>query len=424
MESIPPSYTPSLPTPSYSTELLPGEQTVEETRRWALRQARNGVFRRITDNITLVLRDQQLGSITPVYGKNGRVEGHISLRSSGGLTEVTLKVEVESFLKVAVLSYFPQYQLEGHLRLQPSVAAGLVPISVAFDSYSLWSSSSTEPCPMTLPFTIFFPSTFMDEGQPQPLPPSFEDKYATCSYTLSVVVSRPRRFLSSFPSSDTLVVSVCYRPRSRPHTPMLPSDVPFMTTLKSSPEEWYQGLSTMNATQSSNLTPVQCLLFIPSVQVYPLSETIPFHLQLRAPSSSLALFIGKSAPDHSLPVLLSGEITVRVYLLRQVVVKTSKEQRTSKQILGEGKLTYSAPHHSYRNLPLGEGIDCLDWDGELRYIEDVAVGSFATNPLSVRDFIVLSLQPLQPLKCPLIGLKHFHPVRLVTDPWLDHGVTF
>ncbi|KAG1825009.1 hypothetical protein EV424DRAFT_1471870 [Suillus variegatus] len=343
-----PSYSPSPPSPSYSTQLLPGEQTVEETRRRSPQALNTGVFRRITDSTTLVLIDQQPGSITPVYGRNGLVRGHISLR-----TITTL---------------------------------------VASDSYSLWSSSSTEPCPMTLPFTIFFPSTFMDR------------------------FSRPRRFLSSFRSSDCLVVPVCYHPRSRPHTPMLPSDVPFMTTVKSSPEEWHQVLSTMNATQSSRLTPVQCLLFIPSSQVYPLSETIPFHLQLRAPSSSLAPFIDKSAPKHGFPVLSSEEITIRVYVLRQVVVKIFDEQKSSNRIIGEGKLTYSSPlpdnHHSYRNVPLGEGIDY------------VTVGSFATNPLSVRDFIVLSLEPLEPLKCPLLASKHLHPIRLVTDPWSDHVVTW
>lgn len=414
MEAIPPSYTPSPPSPSYSpsppspsysTVLLPGEQTVEETRRQALQTQNTGVFRRITDSITLVLRDQRPGSITPVYGRNGLVRGHISLRSSEGLAEVTLK-------------------LEGYLRVETSGTTTTT--SVASDSYSLWSSSSTEPCPKTLPFTIFFPSTFMDGCQSRPLPPSFEDKRATsgtCSYTLSVVVSRPRRFLSSFRSNVCLVVPVYYHPRSRPHTPVLPSDVPFMTTVKSSPEEWHQVLSTMNATKTSGLAPVQCLLFIPSVQVYPLSETIPFHLQLRAPSSSLDQFVEKSTP-----VLPSGEISIRVYLLRQVVCKAFEEHRSSNRILGEGKLTYSAPlpenHHSYRNVPLGEGIDCLDWDGELRCTEDVTVASFATNPLSVRDFIVLSLEPLQPMSCPLLASKHCHPIRLVTDPWSDHAVTW
>jgi hypothetical protein len=101
-----PSYTPSPPSPSYSTELLPGEQTVEETRRTGSQYQNTGVFRRITDNITLVLRDQRPGSITPVYGRNGLIRGHISLRSSEGLTDVTLKVWVTPFSPVFVFSYF------------------------------------------------------------------------------------------------------------------------------------------------------------------------------------------------------------------------------------------------------------------------------------------------------------------------------
>ena len=92
MESIPPSYSPSPPSPSYSTQLLPGEQTVEETRLAGSQTQNTGVFRRITDSITLVLRDQQPGGIQPVYGRNGLIRGHISLRSTEALTDVTLKV--------------------------------------------------------------------------------------------------------------------------------------------------------------------------------------------------------------------------------------------------------------------------------------------------------------------------------------------
>lgn len=74
---------------------------MEETRRAGL-QTHTGVFRRITDDITLVLRDQQPGSIKPVYGRNGLIRGHISLRSSVGLTDVTLKV----WLRLSSRFYF------------------------------------------------------------------------------------------------------------------------------------------------------------------------------------------------------------------------------------------------------------------------------------------------------------------------------
>ncbi|KAJ8597652.1 hypothetical protein M405DRAFT_723676 [Rhizopogon salebrosus TDB-379] len=404
-----PSYTPSSPSPSYSTELLPEEQTVEATRRAGSQYQNTGVFRRIADNITLVLRDQRPGSITPVYGRNGPIRGHISLRSSEGLTDVSLK-------------------FEGHLRVNTSRTA--LTTSMAAASYSLWNSSSDEPCPKTLPFMISVPPTFVESDQSRPLPPSFEDKHdkATCSYTLSVVVSKPRRFLASFRSSDSLVVPIRYYPRCRPRTPMLPSDAPFLATVKTSPEEWRQVLCTMNATQRSRLAPVQCLLFIPSIQTYALSDTIPFHLQLRGPPSALAPFLEKTQSDRSRSSSSSGEISIRVYLLRQLVLKAYDDNKiASNQILGEAKLMYSGPlpenHHSYRNHPLCEGIDYLDWDGELRCLENDTVGSFTTPTLSVRDYIVLSLDPLEPLKCPLIATKHYHPIRWVTDPWSDRALT-
>lgn len=58
----------------------------------------------------------------------------------------------------------------------------------------------------------------------------------------------------------SLVVPIWYHPRSRPHSPLLPSDVPFLVTVKTSPEEWRQVLCTMNATKRSGLAPVQCLV--------------------------------------------------------------------------------------------------------------------------------------------------------------------
>jgi len=118
---------------------------------------------------------------------------------------------------------------------------------------------------------------------------------------------------------------------------------------------------------------------------------------LRGPSSSLAPFLEKASPDHSVSSASSGEISIRVYLLRQVVVKVFDEQKTvSNQILGEAKIRYSSPlprnHHSYRNHPLGEGIDCLDWDGELRSGEGGTVASFVTDKVAVR----VRLEPLSP----------------------------
>jgi hypothetical protein len=80
----------------------------------------------------------------------------------------------------------------------------------------------------------------------------------------------------------------------------------------------------------------------------------------------------------------------------------------------------------------------LDWEGEVRCNDDVVVGSFnigrlvvkvctATCPdgicvltsLLYQDFIVLTLTPPNPENSPLMEHQHAHPIRLVTDPWVD-----
>jgi hypothetical protein len=51
-----------------------------------------------------------------------------------------------------------------------------------------------------------------------------------------------------------------YRPQSRPHLPMLPIDLPFMSTVKSSPEEWHEAMCTVPMTQGSGLAHADCLV--------------------------------------------------------------------------------------------------------------------------------------------------------------------
>ena len=44
------------------------------------------------------------------------------------------------------------------------------------------------------------------------------------------------------------------------------------------------------------MAPIDCHLFIPSVQIYAVSDTIPLHLQLRAPLKSLRAFMSTGTP--------------------------------------------------------------------------------------------------------------------------------
>ncbi|KAH0832000.1 hypothetical protein J3R83DRAFT_12903 [Lanmaoa asiatica] len=385
-DTLPP-YTPSTPSPRYSCGLLPGEQTVESTRRTSSRPP-TGVYRRITDRLTVVLRDQHPGSVYPIYGRSGVIQGNVILSNSDtdDLTSVILKVNVNPY--IFTVGFLMIFQLEGHFLLH---ASG-VPVSTTFLSttYVLWSASHTQHCPRTIPFGVIFPLTFDDGGQARALPPTFEssEPHVACSYSLTVELSCPRRFLSLFKGNEAVKIPLIYRPRSRPHLPMLPSDLLFMSTVKSSPEEWHEVMCTLPMSQGSGLAHVEGLLFIPSLRTYSLSDTIPFHLQIRGSPASLIPFLEHGQDGRQGAAgKQSGGVVIRVYLLRQFSVRIHGQFATASRNLGEGKMepSQSSPsrHHTFLRHPLGEGLDSLDWDGVLRCDEDVTVPSFSTNQVSV-----------------------------------------
>ncbi|EGN98524.1 hypothetical protein SERLA73DRAFT_153556 [Serpula lacrymans var. lacrymans S7.3] len=384
-----PTYTPSTPSPSYSTILLPGERTVEQTQRQAL-SSYTGSFRRITDDITLVLKDQRPGSIVPAYGRNALLEGALTIEMSFYSSKTTL-----------IASSFTMWQSDG--------------------------SSSARP-PLNIPFVLVFPTTYQDGGQEYPLPPTFdsEGSPASCSYTLTVALSKPRQLLPFLTQSETLSIPLHYYPRSRPHAPILPSGLSFMSTVKSSPEEWHQVMSTMNSVPSSGIVPIQCSLFIPSVQVFALTDVIPFHLQLRGPKSSLSAFIYHvSSPTGSNSSLGIIGTAIRVYISRQVIVKVGEEKIHRKRVLGEGTLRALSSSSDikpiFRHSSSTDGLDTLDWEGELQCNKEITTPGFSIPQLAVKDSIVLSITPPQPLTSPLLRLHHEHVIRLATDPWSDQG---
>ncbi|KAG8214541.1 hypothetical protein J3R82DRAFT_9602 [Butyriboletus roseoflavus] len=367
-DTLPP-YTPSTPSPRYSSGLLPGEQTVESTHRASSRRP-TGVYRRITDPLTIVLRDQHPGSTYPIYGRCGVIQGDVILGNvTDGLTSVILK-------------------LEGHFLLH---ASG-IPVSTTFLSMTcvLWNASHTQR-PRTIPIEVTFPRTFDDGGQTRALPPTFEssEPRAACSYSLTIELPRPRQFLSLLKGNEAVKVPLMYRPQSRPHLPILSSDLPFMSTVKSSPEEWHEVMCTVPMSQGSGLAHVKCLLFIPSVQTYALSDTIPFHLQIRGSPASLVPFLEQGYDgNQGATGQQSGGIVIRVYLLRQSSVKIHGQYATACRNIGEGQMGPSqsllSGHRTVLRHPLGEDLDSLDWDGVLRCGEDVTVPSFSTNQFSVK----------------------------------------
>lgn len=191
-DTLPP-YTPSAPSPRYSSGVLPGEQTVEFTHHASSRHP-TGVYRRITDHLAIVLRDQYPSSIYPIYGRSGVIQGDVILSNvTDDLTSVILKVKVN--LYTFAVGFLMTSQLEGQFLLVSGV-----PVSTTFLSttYVLWSASHAQGCPRTIPFGVIFPRTFDDGVQVRVLPPTFEssEPRAACSYSLTIELSRSRQFLS------------------------------------------------------------------------------------------------------------------------------------------------------------------------------------------------------------------------------------
>jgi hypothetical protein len=138
-------------------------------------------------------------------------------------------------------------------------------------------------------------------------------------------------------------------------------------------------------------------LFIPRVQIFAISETIPFFLQLKSSNESLRAFI---SPDVQIPKSLkrASELnpvisptkvkpTIRVFLYRQVRAEIDGQRAWRTIVLGEGKLCALAPTASFlsSSTSLDDKIETLEWEGEVRCDEvEVEVGGFCVGKLVVK----------------------------------------
>lgn len=103
--SLLPSYSPSLPSPSYSCEPACDEQRLDHTPRPVrLRSAPTGTFIKKSGKLTLVLYDQEDGVDIPSYGRMGSVVGTLCLDNPDPVVEVVLKVSVGNSHQRAVLT--------------------------------------------------------------------------------------------------------------------------------------------------------------------------------------------------------------------------------------------------------------------------------------------------------------------------------
>jgi len=168
-------------------------------------------------------------------------------------------------------------------------------------------------------------------------------------------------------------------------------------------------------------------LFIPSVQTFAVSDTIPFFLQLRASTATLKAFMSYTSTKRSsenrdsrtpASYVFKAKPSVRVLLYRQIRAEINEQRAWRTTVLGEGKLSAFTETGAFLSSS-DDSVESLEWEGGVRCNEDVTVGSFSVGKLVVKDFIMLALIPPNPLQSSLLQHQHAHPIRLVTDRYID-----
>ncbi|KAK0461227.1 uncharacterized protein EV420DRAFT_187353 [Desarmillaria tabescens] len=330
-------------------------------------------------------------------------------------------------------------KLEGRLTLSIADAGSSI-ITLISEKYILWkrNESSSPRCPNVIPFSIVFPATFEDNNRTRKLPPSYEALFygtsalcVKCMYTLNITIIKKRPRFSLWKPNKTYRVQVNYRPRARPNRPVVRSPSIF-SVLKNVPEEWHQVITAMRFRPSSGLDPIQCHFLIPSVQTFGLSDTIPIHIQLIGTLKSLRHFLPPSqlvgyGPSEnkrwSRSKTARGPI-VRVSLIRQTSVTVSGKTSWRNLNLGDGKVWAKPPLASPTGYVLDGDPDrevTADWEGEVRCRSDVKTSGFNIGSVTVQDYILFILTPPDERGCPLQPLQHTHPIKLVTDTWMEAG---
>lgn len=408
--SNPPAYPQS---PPYSLDPHPDETQLARTSIRTRRSRPTGIFTTSKNGIVLALRGQEDGASIPSYGRNSTISGDIGLESTEDVVAVSVK-------------------LQGVLDLTVTGVASQDSTFLSKSSTIWEQANSSAHAPSMLPFEVAIPQSHQDAGSARPLPPTYaevfpgvRDLHVKCCYTLTVYVTRsglwkPRKSMS---------VQFAYQPRTRPHRPIISSPFPFSTTIRSLPEEWHQVSSTMRSRADSGVKPIECQLFIPAVRIYSITDTVPFYLQLCAPTASLEAFLHPRPPPPSMFRLSkaaaafddSAQPTVSVSFMRQIEAVVGSHHAFRSFVIGEGTLRPVPPDvaSSTTLVPPADGYQTLNWEGEIKCQKNVTDVGFSVGKLMIKDHIRLQLVPPSPKTSPLLEHEHLHTIRLVTDSFME-----
>ncbi|KZV73657.1 hypothetical protein PENSPDRAFT_749894 [Peniophora sp. CONT] len=392
--------------PSYSCEPGPDERRLGIVAPNASSQSSSfGTMIQQGNGISIALYNQQDNAHCATYGRGASVMGEISLSTTQGVTaiRVILEAKVEIGFDNMVLPY-PK---------------------ILHISSTLWDTGRSEVCPSTVPFDLSIPESFLDPktGSKYPLPPSYDtalsmsDLHARCVYQLVAVAVRSRWALNK-----TLTVDVIYMPRNLPSRTIMEAPFPFFDTVKSAPEEWRQMSAVLPPKVRSDMGPVHCELFTPSVRVFTIRDMIPFFLQLRGQSSSMFILYASGNQQREegwaqrLRRMAQNTQTaprITVSIERQVVVISSTGARVARSYtIGTGSLRPVPP--GYVPSDLEEGVLTVDYEGEVQFVPKLSVPSFDMGILRILDFVVLSIEPSGSAETHFGRVRQAEGVRIVT----------
>ncbi|KAJ7738244.1 hypothetical protein DFH07DRAFT_752680, partial [Mycena maculata] len=318
-----PPYMPSTAAPFYSEEPGTDERLLEYSPLLKYRP-HTGTHIEQSGLDVVVLTEQDTSVDIPVYRRRARVNGFLVVEDRETVTEVTITVKGNVEVVVAE---------------RGSVAKNLLE-----EQQTLWRpSSSTSTCPDNIPFSPTLPTHFQDGDSSYPLPLSYNVAYSASGglsvkiiYCVNLTVIRTRFIQSSAKHIISLKFNYC--PRTRPARPIQPIVSDFLVDIKVMPEEWTQITTEMQARPKCTVAPLYLnawslslsptALFIPAAEVYALADTIPFHVQLTGPTTSLR---------ELLPVV------IKVTPIRQMLMQIHGDTERSRVAVGDTTLKSTPP---------------------------------------------------------------------------------
>jgi hypothetical protein len=119
-------------------------------------------------------------------------------------------------------------------------------------------------------------------------------------------------------------------------------------------------------------------MIIPSTSAFGLVDFIPFHIEFFGTVASLKHFFGKPGDPQD-----TG-IRIRLSLMRQVSVKTTRQEATRSILLGKAEIRPLPPPPSFN--PFNDWAT-VDYEGELKVdpgMKEIRTGGFVSSGVSVQ----------------------------------------